>query len=220
MDSWNKFNETSLPPPGNFYSSLSTESLSQEDYEHAHTVWREFGCHSMGDYHNLYLYTDTLHLANMFNESRNICLANYDPIHFYTNPGLSWDAILKLTKVRPKLLTSPPMLSMVKSGIRGGIVQAVHRLSHANNPTCRPTIPPLWTSTLYTSISTTFMAGKCLSLYLWVDLGGFSMLTPGMHRKYMIWLDITERDICWKLMSITHVIFTIYTTICHFCLKS
>ena len=67
-DSWDRFNETSLPPPEDFYISLFTESISQKDYEHAQTIWREFGCHSMGAYHDLYLYTAALLIANMFDE--------------------------------------------------------------------------------------------------------------------------------------------------------
>ena len=91
MDSWSRFDETSLPPVEDSYRSLSEESISQEDYEHAQTVWREFGCCSMADYHDLYLYMDTLLLANVFNEFRDICLANYglDPVHYCTSPGLS-----------------------------------------------------------------------------------------------------------------------------------
>ena len=83
----------------------------------------------------LYLKTDTLLLSNDFEAFRNTCLQHYKlgPAHFYTSPGLDWQASLKKMGVRLELLTDPDMLLMFEHGIRGGITQAVHRYAKANN---------------------------------------------------------------------------------------
>ena len=72
---------------------------------------------------------------NVFEAFRNTCLQHYklDPAHFYTSPGLAWQASLKKTGVRLELLTDPDMLLMFELGIKGGITQAVHRYAKANN---------------------------------------------------------------------------------------
>ena len=88
MDSWDRFKETSLPSIERFYSSLNMSGISDSDYEHACSIWREFGIRSMGEYHDLYLRTDVVLLANVFESFRRVCLENYglDPSHFYTAP--------------------------------------------------------------------------------------------------------------------------------------
>ena len=136
MDSWDKFKETSLPNIEKFYSNLNMSGVSDENYEHARKVWREFGIRNMGEYHDLYLGTDTILLANVFESFGRVCLENYglDPSHFYTAPGLAWKACLKKTGIRLELLLDPDMLLMFECGIRGGITQSVHRWAAANNP--------------------------------------------------------------------------------------
>ena len=134
--SWDKFEETSLPSIEKFYSNLNMSGVSDEDYEHACRVWREFGIKNKGEYHDLYLRTDVVLLANVFESFRKVCLENYglDPSHFYTAPGLAWKACLKKTGVKLKLLLDPDMLLMFERGIRGGITQSVHRWAAANHP--------------------------------------------------------------------------------------
>ena len=112
-------------------------NISKDDYQHMQRVWKEFGIHNLGDYHDLYLRTDVILLANVFEEFRDTCLEHYslDPAHFYTSPGLAWKAWLRKTQVRLELLTDPDMLLMFECGIRGGIMQAVHRYASTNNPT-------------------------------------------------------------------------------------
>ena len=90
----------------------------------------------MGDYHDLYLETDVILLANVFESFRKVCIENYglDPAHFYTAPGLAWKACLKKTGVNLELLKDVDMLLMFERGIRGGITQSVHRWAVANNP--------------------------------------------------------------------------------------
>ena len=136
MDSWEKSNEIALPPKKDFYSNLNLENISDEDYVHAQKVWDVFKMKNLGEYHDLYIKIDTLLLANIFENFRNMCLNIYelDPVYFVSAPGLAWQACLKKTKVELELLTDYDMILMTEKGIRGGICQASHRYAKANNP--------------------------------------------------------------------------------------
>ena len=136
MSSWDKFNEGRLPSKDKFYGNLNMAGVSDKEYEHACKVWKEFGIKNMGEYHNLYLKTDVILLASVFESFREVCTKNYglDPAHFYTAPGLAWKACLKKTGVRLELLQDPDMLLMFEQGIEGGITQSVHKWAAANNP--------------------------------------------------------------------------------------
>ena len=96
---------------------------------------KNFGIHNLGDYQDLYLRTDVVLLANVFEAFRDTCLNHYklDPAHFYTSPGLAWKACLKHTGIKLDVLTNPDMLLMFKQGIKGGITQVVHKYTSANN---------------------------------------------------------------------------------------
>ena len=139
MDSWERFEERKLPPKEAFFSKLNMESISAEDYEHALQVWNRVNPEgdevTLDDYHDVYLATDVLLLADVFENFRDVCLQHYklDPAHFYTAPGLAWQAALKYTGVKLELLTDYDMLLMFEKGIRGGITQAVCRYAKANN---------------------------------------------------------------------------------------
>ena len=133
---WNKkLDETSLPPKEAFYSKLTSEGITGEDYQHAHIVWKEFNIESMKDYHNLYNLSDVLLIADIFENFRSIFMNHYglDPAWYFSAPGLAWAATLKITKVQLELLSDPYMLSMTESGIRGGIATISHRHAKANN---------------------------------------------------------------------------------------
>ena len=136
MNSWDRFNETKLPNKQAFYSNLNMSGVSDKEYEHTCKVWNEFKIRNMGKYHDLYLKTDTILLANVFESFRSVCMKNYglDPAHFYTAPGLAWKACLKKTGIRLELLLDPDMLLMFECGIRGGITQSVHKWAAANSP--------------------------------------------------------------------------------------
>ena len=135
VNSWDRFNETQLPPIDAFYSNLNMSSISEEDYQHAQKVWEEFGIRDQGDYHDLYLRTDVVLLANVYETFRDTCLKHYklDLVHFYISPGLAWKACLKHTGIKLELLTDPDMLLMFERGIRGAITQAVRKYALANN---------------------------------------------------------------------------------------
>ena len=123
VDSITKLSETKLPPQEQFYSELNHSSISDENYEHARKVWKYFDMKPIRDYHNLYLKTDVLLLADVFENFRDVCIENYklDPAWYYTVPGLAWDACLKKTEVRLELLNDIDMLLMIEKGIRGGV---------------------------------------------------------------------------------------------------
>ena len=136
VSSWDRFEETQLPFIEAFYSKLNMSSISSDDYQHAQKVWKEFRIHNLGDYHDLYLRTDVVLLANMYKAFREMCLKHckLDPAHFCISPGLAWKVCLKRTGIRLKLLTDPDMLLMFERGIRGGITQMVRKYAAANNP--------------------------------------------------------------------------------------
>ncbi|XP_065639659.1 uncharacterized protein LOC136072381 [Hydra vulgaris] len=114
---------------------LNDEGISDEDYLHAQTVWKEFDCETFRDYHNLYNESNVLLLADVFENFRDVCFNNYklDPAWYYTAPGLTWDAALKITKVKLELLSNYDMILVIKQGIRGGISMVPNRLGTANN---------------------------------------------------------------------------------------
>ena len=135
VNSWDRFEETQLPPIDAFYSNLNMSSISEKNYQYAQRVWEEFGIHNLGDYHDLYLRTDVVLLANVYEAFKDTCLRHYklDPAHLYTSPGLAWKACLKHTGIKLELLTDPDMLLMFEWEIRGGITQAVRKYASANN---------------------------------------------------------------------------------------
>ena len=124
MDSWKRFKEESLPDKESFYSELNKEGITDEDYAHAQKVWDALNIKNLGEYHDLYVQSDTALLADVFENFRDKCIEKYelDPAHFLSVPGLGWKACLKKTNVELKLLTDNDMLSMFEEGIRGGNV--------------------------------------------------------------------------------------------------
>ena len=154
--------------------------ISKEDYQHAKNIWDKFKLKNMGDYHHLYLETDVILLANVFESFRKVCIENYglDPAHFYTAPGLAWKACLKKTGVNLELLKDPDMLLMFERGIRGGITQSVHRWAIANNPymgfeydMSKPT------EYLQCLDANNLMVGRCHTYYLLENSNGLKSRT-------------------------------------------
>ena len=98
-------------------------------------MFKAFKLENLGDYHNLYVQSDTLLLADVFNNFRDMCIKEYelDPAHFLSLPGLAWQACLKKTNIELELLTDYDKLLMVEEGIRGGMCHSIHRYAKANN---------------------------------------------------------------------------------------
>ena len=135
MDSWKRFDETSLPDKEAFYISLNMEDSTNVDHRHAKRVFKSFNNKNLGDYHDLHVESDTLLLADIFENFRNKCIEIHelDPAHFLSATGLAWQACLKKTEVKLELLTNVGMLLMVEKRIRGGICHAMHRYAKENN---------------------------------------------------------------------------------------
>ena len=134
MDNWEKFDETSLPNKESFCSSLNMENIDDIYYRHGNNVFKRLKLKNLGEHHHLYIQSDTLLLADVFENFRNICIKVYelDPAYFLSLPRLTWQACLK-KNIKLELLTDYDMLLMVEEGIRGGICHSIHRHARANN---------------------------------------------------------------------------------------
>jgi hypothetical protein len=137
----------------------------------------------MGEYHDLYLKTDVLLLADVFENFRELCLDYYglDAAHYFTSPGLAWDAALKLSKVKLELLTDPDMFLMVEKGIRGGISVISNRYSVANNKYMGPSYDETKPSKFITYLDANNLYGWAMcqplptSDFKWIDPEDFDL---------------------------------------------
>ena len=105
------------------------------EYDHARKVWETFNLKIMGEYHDLHLKSDVLLLADVFESFRKTCLQYYklDPCHYFTSPGLIWDAMLKMTNIELELMTNVDMFQFIEKGVRGGVSYIANRYGKANN---------------------------------------------------------------------------------------
>ncbi|CAH3142679.1 unnamed protein product [Porites lobata] len=122
IDSFERFNETKLPSKNDFFSQLTQDAITDEQ-------------HCYGDYHDLYLKSDILLLSDVFENFISTCLQYYklDPCHYYTSPGLSWDAMLKMAGIKLELMTEIDMFQFIEKGTRGGISYIANRFGEAND---------------------------------------------------------------------------------------
>ena len=224
INSWDRFEETQLPSMNAFYSNLNISSISEEDYQHAQRVWEEFGIRDLGDYYDLYLRTDVVLLANVFEAFRNTCLRHYslDPAHFYTSPGLAWRNCLKQTGIKLELLTDPDMLLMFEGEIRSGITQAVRKYAAANNPYMGDKFDPKEDTTYLQYLDANNLYGWAMSQPLptggfkWTDVNPneISELATRTDKGYVLEVDVSypkeltinimTSHLCmrgWKLME-------------------
>lgn len=167
IDDISKFNETNLPPAKLFYNELKDEHISNDEYQRAKEIWNIFQCQTLGDYSDIYLKSDVLLLADIFENYRSQCLRTYqlDPAHYFTAPGLSWDAMLLYTGVELELLTDPDMLHFFKKGVRGGVSTCTNRKSNANNPFV-DNFNPLNSKKYIIYLDATNLYGYAMSQYL------------------------------------------------------
>ena len=95
MESWERFDETSSPNKEAFYSSLNMENIDDIDYRHGNKVFKTFKLKHLGEYHDMYVLSNTLLLADIFGNFKNMCIKVYelDPAHFLSAPGLAWQAL-------------------------------------------------------------------------------------------------------------------------------
>ena len=183
IDSVDKFEETNLPSPEAFYNKLHDENISPEDYSQAETVWCKMNIKNLGEYHDLYLKTDVLLLADVFENFRKVCLKFYklDPAHYYTSPGLSMDAAYRMTNARLELVTDYDMYLMIEGSIRGGVSMISKKYAKANNkylPNFNPSKP-----------STNIILLDANNLYGWamrqpLPTGNFKWLTEDQVKDF------------------------------------
>jgi len=114
---------------------LTNDTVSESDYAHAANIWQRFSVRILDEYSDLYLKTDVLLLADIFENFRDKCIESYDldPAHYYTLPGFTWDAMLKHTRVNFELLTDIDKVMFIERGIRGGLSQCSGRYARTNN---------------------------------------------------------------------------------------
>jgi hypothetical protein len=176
IDSLEKLKVENLPPIECFYSSLSESGVSEQDYAHCKNVWETFQIKNLGEYSDLYLTIDCLLLTDIFFNFRKVCLKHYklDPAYYYTTPGLSWDAMLKITDIEFDLITDYDVFMTVESGIRGGLTQCSTRHAVANNPYLPMTYDPEQETSyiMYKDANNLYAAAMCEPL----PYGGFEVI--------------------------------------------
>ena len=123
MNSFKRFNEDELPDKSNFFSSLKDSEINEEEYERAVCVWKLFIIKNLGQYDHLYLKTDVLLLADVFDKFIKTCLNYYglNPSHYFSSPGLSWDSMLKMTGVALEKISNIDVHNFIEKGVTGGI---------------------------------------------------------------------------------------------------
>ena len=191
MDTFKKFNKSELPSKDKFFSSLKDEDISENEYSRAKHIWNTFNFKNLGEYHDLYLKTDVLLLCDVSEKFINTCLSYYvlDPCHYFSSPGLSWDAMLKMTKIELELINDIDMHLFIEKGMRGGISYIAKRYSKANNK---------YTKDYDNSEETTFiMYFDANNLYGWAMMqylpyGGFKWLSSKETNNFN--LDLIKKD--------------------------
>ena len=135
IDSWERFDETWLPDKEPFYSNLNVKGITNGDCRHSNSLFKKFKLKHLGEYHDLYVQSDTLLIADVFENFRNMCIEIYelDPTHFLSALGLAWQACVKTSGVELELLTDVDMLLMVEKGIRCGICHLIEKYVKSNN---------------------------------------------------------------------------------------
>ena len=146
MNSFKRFNEEKLCARKYFFSStkkgkidndgkISDGHISIKDYMTCEKIWNMFNIKNMGDYHDHYLKKDVLLLADVFEKFISTCIKYYelDPCHYFSSPGLSWDAMLKMTGIELEKISDIDKYLFIEKGARGGVSCIVKRYAKANN---------------------------------------------------------------------------------------
>src|ERR1044072_6432774 len=200
IDSHDRFKETKLPPIHKFYGHLNGK-IKQTDYEHAQRVWKEFECKNLGEYHDLYLKTDVLLLADIWMKFRKSTMEYYglDPSHYISAASLSWDAMLKYTGAKIELITDMTMYDFVEKAKRGGIAMAGHRHFKANNPKMGKAFNPSKPTSWISYVDATNLYGWEMSQYF--PIGGYKWEVPEKDTKAKDWWTKEHHDKAYNLLD-------------------
>ena len=131
MNSFKRFKEDRLPDKDCFFNSLKDCCISDEEYWKATDVWNIFNIKNLGKYHDLYLKIDVLLLCDVFEKFIDFCLKDYglDPCRYFSSPGLSSDAMLKMIGIKLEKINDIDMYLFLEKGMRGGISYNSERYS-------------------------------------------------------------------------------------------
>ena len=123
MGSFEKFSENKLSGLSKFFSFLKDECVSVKDYQRANNIWNVLKMNTTSQYHDHYLKTDVLLLADVFQKFVSTCLDYYvlDPCHYFSSAGLNWDAMLKRTGVELELISDIDMHLFIEKGMKSNI---------------------------------------------------------------------------------------------------
>lgn len=207
FDNIEKLNETKLPEKNYFYNDLTKEQITNDDYKFAQKVWKLFQCKTLEDYLKLYLFTDCLLLADVFESFRDIAMKiyNLEVLEFISAADLSWSSGLKVTSTTLELLTDIDMYLTIERGIRGGLCLAAKRFSKANNKYLPKTYDPNLESKYIINLDILNLYGFCMTSYLphsnykWVDtnhLKNIDILNipPNSETGYIFVVTLTYPD--------------------------
>src|SRR5271154_75786 len=201
IDSHERFLETELPLFHEFHTNLHGK-ISQDDYQYAQKVWKTFGCKNLGEYHDLYLKTDVLSLADIWIQLRKMSMEydGLDPSHYVSLPAYSWDAMLKMTGVKIELFTEMAKHDFIEKAKRKGISMACKRYFKANNPKIGKAFNPSKPTTWISYVDVTNLYGWAMSQFLpignyeWVASWEYLLKNPAMQKKYLKKILKTKAD--------------------------
>ena len=178
MNSSERFNEETLCARKYFFSlrkkgkidkdgKISNGPISIEDYLICEKIWNKFKVKNMGDYHDHYLKKDVLLSADVFETFISTCIKHYelDPCHYFSSPGLSWDAMLKITDVKFKKISDIDKYLFIEKGSRGRISYIAKRYAKVNNKYMND-YDPEKPSTFITYLDKNNLYGWTMSEYL------------------------------------------------------
>ena len=141
FDNFDKLNAHSLPPIEAFISDLTGDSITPEEYAYAQEVWSATRCQTFGCYHDVYLITDVLALAEVMLAYSRFSMTHYgiDPIHYASAPAAAFDAMMQMTNAKIELISDVEIYRAFEQAIRGGVAMAVHPHTVAHNKYTRLT---------------------------------------------------------------------------------
>ena len=206
MTSRDKFDERQLPPIEAFYDRLNDEPLDTKDYERAQKIWTHFNMQTLRDYHDHYLLSDVLLLADVMENFRNTIMDEHqlDCLHFFTLPSLAWASAMKFTGVTLDLITDPDAYLLIENHMRGGMATISHRHAVANNPSVEGYDPRKPTSYI-TYLDANNLYGDAMSNPLPIgkfhflpmsEIDTFDLLSipPDSNTGYIVECDLTYPD--------------------------
>jgi hypothetical protein len=200
INAWEKFDRTSLPSRKDFYSLLSQQNITKEDYEHAQKVWQIFEMKNFGEYHDLYLETDVLLLADVFINYTIMCLKDdgLDPSHYVLALGMFNDSLYKSNGAELKLMTNIYEYLTVENSIHEGIIMTSYRYAKANNPQCpdyESNKPNSWImyedmNALYSGAMTQYMPTEILGKVALEKIPDIQNIAPDAEIGYTLEVDL------------------------------